>query len=58
MQRLTFQQAIENSDIQVMDKAALGLAMEQHMPIIVFDAMQPDNLVRLARGESVGTKIA
>jgi len=41
-----------------MDKAALGLAMEQHMPIIVFDAMQPDNLVRLARGESVGTKIA
>lgn len=58
LQRLTFQQAIENSDIQVMDKAALGLAMEQHMPIIVFDAMQPDNLVRLARGESVGTKIA
>ncbi|HEU4966711.1 MAG TPA: UMP kinase [Candidatus Saccharimonadales bacterium] len=58
LEQLTFQQAIENSDIQVMDKAALGLAMEQHMPIIVFDAMQPDNLVRLARGESVGTKIA
>ena len=58
LEQLTFQQAIENSDIQVMDKAALGLAMEQHMPIIVFDAMQPDNLVRLARSESVGTKIA
>jgi|SRR5581483_1517711 len=58
LEQLTFQQAIENSDIQVMDKAALGLAMEQHMPIVVFDAMQPDNLVRLARGESIGTKIA
>lgn len=58
LEQLTFQQAIENSDIQVMDKAALGLAMEQHMPIIVFDAMQADNLVRLARGESIGTKIA
>ncbi len=57
LEQLTFQQAIENSDIQVMDKAALGLAMEQHMPIVVFDAMQPDNLVRIARGESVGTRI-
>lgn len=58
LEQLTFQQAIENSDIQVMDKAALGLAMEQHMPIVVFDAMQPDNLARLARGEAIGTKIS
>jgi uridylate kinase len=56
-ERLTFQEAIENSNIMVMDKAALGLAMEQGMPVIVFDAMQPDNLVRLARGEAVGIKI-
>ena len=54
---ITFQQAIENSAIKVMDKAALGLAMEQHMPIIVFDAMQPGNLARLAQGEAIGTRI-
>lgn len=57
-ERLTFQEAIENSAIKVMDKAALGLAMEQHMPIIVFDAMRPDNLIKIVQGESIGTKIS
>jgi uridylate kinase len=57
-EQLTFQAAIENGAITVMDKAALGLAMEHQMPIIVFDAMQPDNLLHVVQGASVGTRIA
>ncbi|HVU59609.1 MAG TPA: UMP kinase [Candidatus Saccharimonadales bacterium] len=54
---LSFQHALENSAIKVMDKAALGLAMEQRMPVIVFDAMQTDNLLKAVHGDPVGTKI-
>lgn len=54
---MSFDDAVGNRDIMVMDKAALGLAMEQDKPIVVFDAMVSDNLMRLASGESVGTVI-
>ncbi len=54
---LTFQQAVENDEIKVMDKAALGLAMEQHQPIVVFDLLQPDNIMRVAKNEPIGTTI-
>ena len=55
---LSFDEAVKNDAIKVMDKAALGLALEQTMPIVVFNALQADNLLKLARGESVGTKIS
>lgn len=55
---LTFQQAIENENIQVMDKAAIGLAMEQNMPVIIFDANTPGNVAKIAAGEIIGTKIS
>ena len=54
---MSFDDAVGNRDIMVMDKAALGLAMEQDKPIVVFDAMVEGNLVRLAGGEQVGTII-
>lgn len=57
IESMTFQQAVENTNISVMDKAALGLAMEQKMPVIVFDAMQADNLQKVAAGEILGTRI-
>jgi uridylate kinase len=55
---LSFDEAVKNDAIKVMDKAALGLALEQNMPIVVFDALQADNLLKLCRGESVGTRIS
>lgn len=58
LEAVSHQHAVENAGIKVMDKAAMGLAMEQDMPIIVFDAMQPDNLLKLVRGETVGTKVS
>jgi uridylate kinase len=54
---LSFQQAVQDDNIKVMDKAALGLAMEQNMPLIIFDAMQPGTIAKVINGEPVGTKI-
>ncbi len=55
---LTFQEAVSNEDIKVMDKAAMGLAMEHQRPIIVFDAMEPGNTARVVAREQVGTLIS
>jgi len=57
LDEVTFQQAVEDNSIRVMDKAAMGLAMEQHKPIVVFDAMKPDNFANVVAGQAVGTKI-
>jgi len=54
---VTFQDAVENNSIKVMDKAAIGLAMEQNKPIVVFDVMKPGNLAKIVAGEAVGTMI-
>lgn len=54
---MSFQQAVEDGAIKVMDKAALGLAMEHNLPVVVFDAMQPGNILKAAKAEAVGTKI-
>lgn len=58
MADLSYQNALANDDIKVMDKAAMGLAMEQNMPLIVFDAMKSGNIASVARGDGVGTTIS
>ncbi len=55
---MTFQQAVENNDIAVMDKAAMGLALEHKIPVLVFDAMVTGNIAKVAAGETVGTLIS
>lgn len=55
---LTFDEALANPEITVMDKAALGLAMEQHIPIVVCNLLTEGNIANVIRGESVGTTIA
>jgi uridylate kinase len=57
LNEVTFQEAVEDNAIKVMDKAALGLAMEQHQTLVVFDIMQPDNFLKIVNGETVGTTI-
>ncbi len=55
---VSFEESVKNDAIKVMDKAALGLAMEQTMPIIVFNALNPGDLLKLVQGKNVGTKIS
>lgn len=57
LEGVTYQQAVADSGIKVMDKAAMALAMDHQMPIIVFDAMVPGNILKAAQGEAVGTTI-
>ena len=56
--RISFQEAVQNPDIMVMDKAALGMAMEHNKPIIVCALHQPDNIKKLVAGKAVGTLIS
>ncbi len=55
---LSYQQAVENPAIAVMDKAAMGLAMEQHIPVVIFELDKADNIARVVGGEHVGTTIS
>jgi uridylate kinase len=55
---VSYQQAVSDGAITIMDKAAMGLAMEHHMPLVIFDALKPDNIARVADGEAVGTSIS
>ena len=55
---MSFDEAVSNGAIQVMDKAALGLAMEHQLSIIVFNALTENNIAQAASGELVGTKIS
>lgn len=55
--KLTLQQAVEQPDIKVMDKAAIALAADHNQSIAVFELLKEDNIARAAAGEPVGTII-
>ena len=44
--------------LEALDATAVSLAMDNEMPIVVFDMTQPGNIVRAVRGEPIGTLIA
>ncbi|MEZ5962727.1 MAG: UMP kinase [Planctomycetota bacterium] len=51
---ITFREALDK-DLQVMDRTAFTLCMENHMPIMVFDMFTAGNMARAVRGEDIGT---
>ncbi len=54
---LSYDEALANDGIQVMDKAALGMAFEDKKTIIICDLLTDGNIARAAAGQNVGTKI-
>lgn len=48
---------ILNRGLKVMDSTAISLCMDNRLPLVVFNVGQPGNLVKLVRGESVGTRV-
>lgn len=56
LSRLSYQEALENPEIAVMDKAALGLAAENKMPIRVFK-LEDNAIAQVVNGEDLGTLI-
>jgi uridylate kinase len=43
--------------LKALDATAVSLAMDNEMPIVVFDMTQPGNILRAVRGEPIGTLI-
>ena len=44
--------------LQALDATAVSLAMDNEMPIVVFDMTVPGNIARAVRGEQIGTLIS
>lgn len=57
IQRMSFHEALDNNSVAVMDKAALGLAMEHKMPVVIFDLLKENNIASAVNGDGIGTKI-
>jgi len=58
LEHMSFDEAVSNGAIAVMDKAALGLAMEHGLQIVVFNALSEQNILNVAAGDAIGTKIS
>lgn len=54
--RLTYAEVLTR-DLQVMDGAAIALARDNALPIVVFSIQEPGNLLRVLRGEARATVI-
>lgn len=53
--KLSYLQAISDSQVQVMDTAALSLCMDNNIPIYVFNLFEKGNLKRAVMGDNIGT---
>lgn len=53
---LTYGKALHDN-LGVMDATAISLAMDNKLPIIVFNMLKPGNLKRVVLGEAVGTLV-
>lgn len=54
---ITFEEVYRNN-LNVMDMTAFTLCQENDLPIIVFDMNKTENLLRVVRGEEVGTLVS
>jgi uridylate kinase len=46
-----------NRGIEVMDNTALTLCMDNNVPIVVFNLLEPGNIERVVLGEEIGTLV-
>jgi uridylate kinase len=53
---LTYQDVLEKG-LKVMDAAAISLARDAGLPVVVFSLQIPGNIERAVKGERVGTRI-
>ncbi|MDD3192366.1 MAG: UMP kinase [Oscillospiraceae bacterium] len=53
---LTFSEVL-NKELAVMDMTAASMCRDNHIPVLVFDIDDPDNLVRAVQGEQIGTLV-
>ncbi len=56
-ERISFEEVLDKR-LKVMDSTAFTMCRDNNMPIIVFDMNREGNLLKLIRGESVGTIVS
>lgn len=54
--QLTFQTAIDKN-LRVMDLTAFTMCKENKLPVMVFDINEPGNLLKIVKGEKIGTLV-
>ncbi len=54
--KLSFDEAFAKN-LKVMDLAAFALCKENNLPLVVFDMNKPGNLLRVVKGERIGTEV-
>jgi len=54
---LTYKQVI-NDNLRVMDMTAISLAMERKIPILVYNAKVPGNILKAVNGDTIGTLVS
>lgn len=55
---LTYKDAIQKEDIEVMDTAALAMSMDNDMPVMVFKLFEGKNLEEAVEGKDIGTYVS
>ena len=56
LQNLTYEQVLTDK-LRIMDLTAITLCMERKIPLVVFNLKTPGNVVKVIRGDNIGTKI-
>ena len=54
---MTHQEALANPSVQIMDSAALGMAADSNMPIIIFK-LDENTISQVVSGKSIGTLVS
>jgi uridylate kinase len=55
---LSFRDAINMPEVEVMDTSALAMSSENNMPVMVFELFENDNLQHAIEGDAVGTYVS
>jgi uridylate kinase len=56
IKKISYMEVIERQ-LHVMDMTAISLAMDNHLPLVVFSLIKEGNIKRVACGKTVGTQI-
>ena len=48
---------ILSDNLKVMDSTAISLCRDNNIPLIVFEIAKPDNIIKIVKGEKIGTLI-
>jgi uridylate kinase len=57
IESISYMRVLERQ-LKVMDMTAISLAMDNALPLVVFNLKTPGNIIRVAKGERIGTLIS